>query len=119
MGLSARPCWVPVPLHPKRLAERGFNQSALLAQALARATGDRARPRLLGRVRETDKQAALERERRLSNVRSAFIVRELPRAPIVLVDDVVTTGATLGACIDVLEHAGAHVAFAMAIAHAT
>jgi ComF family protein len=101
---------VPVPLHFSRLVERGFNQSALIARELARATGLCARPRLLLRVRDTGRQAELDREARARNVEAAFRVSggPLPRAAFV-VDDVVTTGATARACATVLEAAGVNV----------
>lgn len=117
--IAAPLCWVPVPLHPKRLAERGFNQSALVARGLAGELGGRFEPRLLARLRDTTQQASLERDARRENVRAAFVVRRPARFPIALVDDVVTTGATLGACVEALERAGARVAMAVAIAHAT
>jgi ComF family protein len=101
---------VPVPLHPTRLAARGFNQSALLARSVARHLGAPFRPLALARVRDTPKQAALDRAARLENLAAAFRVREpdavLERA-VLLVDDVRTTGATLDACASVLRRAGA------------
>jgi ComF family protein len=101
---------VPVPLHPLRLAERGFNQSALLARhACARLGGDFA-PRALVRVRDTDRQASLDRAGRLRNVEDAFLARRPERVQgrrVLLVDDVATTGATLRACAQALRNAGA------------
>jgi ComF family protein len=96
---------VPVPLHERRLRERGYNQSALLAEGLAQATGIAVRP-LVERTRVTSPQAKLGREDRLANVQGAF--RLNPKlAPeegkrILLVDDVRTTSATLNACASVL-----------------
>jgi ComF family protein len=101
---------VPVPLHPLRLAERGFNQSALLAGRLARRLGAPFEPRALVRVRETQPQMALDRESRRTNVAGAFRARDAGRVHgrrIVLVDDVTTTGATLEACEQALVVAGA------------
>jgi ComF family protein len=93
---------VPIPLFSKRLVERGFNQSALLANALARALGRAHSPRLLERTRETGRQAALDRHERTANVEGVFALRG--RAPLqaMLVDDVVTTGATALSCVRVL-----------------
>jgi ComF family protein len=86
---------VSVPLHPKRLAERGYNQSALVARELARALCLPFSPWALARRRSTSQQASLDKREREKNVAGAFEVRaRLPAARILLVDDVVTTGAT-------------------------
>jgi ComF family protein len=121
LGVERRHLLVPVPLHPRRLAERGYNQSALLAAELAHCSGARHAPRLLERRRFTEQQAGQDRAHRLDNVRGAFSVRDLRRArggPIILVDDVVTTGATIGECLDALRSAGAEVALVVALARA-
>ncbi|HTQ07251.1 MAG TPA: phosphoribosyltransferase family protein [Polyangiaceae bacterium] len=111
--------YVPVPLHRARLVERGFNQSALLAQRLARELGGRAEPRLLERVRVTQQQAQLGREARAENVRGAFRVRRgVSGERVVLVDDVVTTGATARACVGALRAAGSEVLLVAALARA-
>jgi ComF family protein len=103
---------VPVPLHRRRLAARGFNQSALLARAVARELDAACEPRILFRQKDTPQQAGQDRAQRLSNLRGAFGVR-CPSAValrrVLLVDDVVTTGATMSGCIDVLRSAGADV----------
>jgi ComF family protein len=103
---------VPVPLHPRRLAQRGYNQSALLAAPVARALGARFAPGVLVRVHETTAQAGLGRDERLRNLEGAFVARldlENPaaRARVLLIDDVRTTGATLAACVSALRAAGA------------
>lgn len=110
----------PVPLHPRRLAERGFNPAALLARALAQACAARIEPELLQRVRDTPKQSQLRRAERAHNVNAAFMVtRPLPRhARIVLVDDVRTTGSTLRACRAALQARGAESVAAMVLAQA-
>ena len=101
---------VPVPLHPARLVERGFDQAALLAGPVARGLGVDNAARALVRTRATPRQASLDREARASNVADAFRCR-WPRAVhgrrVLLVDDVRTTGATLAACGQALQAAGA------------
>jgi ComF family protein len=112
---------VPVPLHPRRLAERGYNQAALLANALARRGGLRVQSTALCRLRDTPRQARLPRAERLRNVEAAFQARRpeaLTGSRVVLVDDVVTTGATALACIGSLRRAGARVSAVLAAASA-
>jgi len=111
--------FVPVPLHRNRLVERGYNQSALLAARLARELGGSALPRALERVRSTDQQARLGRDARAENVRGAFRARPGRMPPrVVLVDDVVTTGATARACLKALKDAGSEVILVAALARA-
>jgi ComF family protein len=101
---------VPVPLHPSRLAERGFNQSALIGGRIARRLGASFGPLALARTRETRRQATLDRADRAANVAGAFVVRNrrlVVERAILLVDDVETTGLTLAACARVLLEAGA------------
>ncbi len=114
-------CAIPVPLHPLRLAERGYNVPALLLAPLARALGIPLLTRPLQRVRATAQQATLARAARRENVASAFAVRrgrerQLAGARILLFDDVYTTGATLGACAEALHQAGAAVVVTRALA---
>ncbi len=101
---------VPVPLHPSRLADRGFNQSALLATRIARHLRRPVLPLALRRTRETRSQAALARDERIANCAGAFRARRpasLHGRSILLIDDVQTTGATLAACSRALFDAGA------------
>jgi len=119
LGIGRDASFVPVPLHAARLAERGFNQAALLADALATATGGRFAPRALRRSKRTDQQARLGRRERSENVHDAFVARRghVPQRA-VLVDDVVTTGATALACLKTLQEAGAEVLAVVALARA-
>ncbi len=119
LALAPGDVFAPVPLHRARLAERGYDQAALLAGALARRTGLRYMPRLLERRRETSQQASLDRQARLENVSDAFRVRQAcGSGRVVLVDDVVTTGSTVLACFGALAGAGIPVRAIVAIARA-
>ena len=97
---------VPVPLYPRRLRERGFNPAALLARSLSRAWGVPWNPVALRRLRDTPSQTRLDRGARQANVRDAFRARGRQPAHVCLLDDVVTTGATLEAAARALHAAG-------------
>ena len=119
LGVGANDVWVPVPLHRARLIERGFNQAALLARSLSSRTGSAFAPRLLERRRETEQQARLGRAARSDNALGAFALRGPFRGGrVVLVDDVVTTGATARACLLALEEGGIEVLAVVALAQA-
>jgi ComF family protein len=100
---------VPVPLHPRRLRERGFNQSALLARELVRGRAPRLAARALQRLRATPPQVTLDAGARALNVRGAFRAdpRQVAERTVLLVDDILTTGATASACSEALLEAGA------------
>lgn len=112
---------VPVPLSRERRRERGFNQSELMARRLARLAGLRCYPAALIRRRETWSQAGLSREERERNVRGAFHVPDPHRINgrrILLLDDVLTTGATVAACAAALKKAGAATVSVITVARA-
>lgn len=107
--LPACDALVPVPLHPARLRQRGFNQSELLAEGAAPVLGV-ALCEPLVRQRRTAAQVGLDAEGRRANVNSAFIIDDPTKVKgraLVLIDDVITTGSTLAACAEVLYDAGA------------
>jgi ComF family protein len=107
-GVSRPDALIPLPLHRRRLRARGFDQTLELARPLARALALPLRDDLLTRVRETAPQSRLDAAARRRNLRGAFTVRPgiaLP-AHVALIDDVMTTGATLHAAADALRRAG-------------
>lgn len=107
---------IPVPLHPTRLAARGYNQALELGRPLARALGLPLAPALCRRVRDTAAQSNLDPDRRRRNVRGAFAVNGPVPARVAILDDVITTGATLTELARVLRRAGAHHVEAWALA---
>jgi ComF family protein len=117
LAISGPATLVPVPLHLTRLGQRGYNQALLLADALGRGTGLPVRE-LIVRTRETTKQHRLDRAARLRNLQDAFA--PAPRRPhggtVVLVDDILTTSATLEACAGVLRRQGIDEVYGFAVA---
>ena len=110
---------VPVPLHRGRLAERGYNQAALLARVLSRSVGVPVDERILVRERATAHQVGLGRSERQVNVAGAFACRRgLSGQCVAVLDDVCTTGSTLEACAEALRTAGASSVWAFTLARA-
>ncbi len=110
---------MPVPLYPKRERERGFNQAGLLAEELSRGMGLPVLTRGMRRVRATATQTRLTAAQRVHNVRGVFAVSAPDRvrgARVVLVDDVMTTGATVNECARVLKAAGAAAVMVVTVA---
>jgi ComF family protein len=112
--VEERAALIPVPLAASRQRERGYNQSALIAAGLAEAWGIPVWEDCLARTRATRTQTELTPGERLSNVAGAFRVCENARERlrgehVILVDDVVTTGATLSACASALFQAGSRI----------
>ncbi|MNQ98791.1 DNA utilization protein GntX [compost metagenome] len=121
-ALASADCIVPVPLSTERLRERGFNQAALLASALARLPrAPDCASQLLMRTRHTPAQSGLQRAQRLRNLQAAFAVpvrwaARIAGQRVVLIDDIMTTGATLDAAAQALRVAGATHICAMVVA---
>lgn len=110
---------VPVPLHKKRLKERGFNQSLLLAKEISKKRKIPIDYLNLKRIRWTEPQINLKGEERLKNVRGSFAVenaRVFKNKNILLIDDVYTTGATVKECSKVLKKTGAKGVFVLTLA---
>jgi len=111
LALARGATLVPVPLHPRKERERGYNQSALLAAELARVAGGGARVRaLLRRTVDTETQTHRDRRARQANLKNAFALARgaglNPAQHLILVDDVFTTGSTLNSCALALRRAG-------------
>ncbi len=112
---------IAVPLHPRRLQERGYNQAALIAEGLADRISLPVLADALARSRMTEPQTQLDAFQRQANVAGAFTAKSTAVAArsVMLVDDVCTTGATLQACADSLRAAGAKHVYAMTVARST
>lgn len=116
---AALNCVVPVPLHPARLRQRGYNQALELARPLARTLGLPLRHQLLRRIRKTPPQTTLTRRARLRGIRGAFAAdSDVSGLSILLVDDVITTGATVAEAGRTLLRAGAASVAVLAVARA-
>jgi ComF family protein len=111
---------LPVPLHRARLRQRGFNQALELARPLGRSLGVPVRHGLLLRARATAAQSELDAAARRRNVRGAFAVHAGAALPshVAVLDDVMTTGATLAECVRALKRAGAQRVDVWALARA-
>jgi len=111
---------VPIPLHPARERERGFNQALLLAEDLS-AAASLPLQGVLDRVRYTTTQTAYDRAERMENLHNAFRLRknaDVRGLRVLLIDDVLTTGSTLSECARVLKAAGAISVYAATAARA-
>ena len=110
---------IPVPLHPARYRERGFNQSEILAQGISQTMNLPLEKEILKRKKNTKDQTYLNAQQRAENVRGAFVITQpekIKDKKVILVDDVITTGATLNECARMLQKAGAKVIFAVTLA---
>lgn len=108
---------VPVPLHPRRLRERGFNQSEIIGRSLSGLVGVSIQE-LLERNRYTTPQAQLDEHGRHENIKGAFLTRRVVKnvSSVILVDDVITTGSTMAECASELRRSGVHHIVAVALA---
>jgi ComF family protein len=111
---------IPVPLHPRRRRQRGFNQAALLAHGLSRLVSVPCSETALSRVRDTKPQVGLSDSDRLGNVRLAFLSKpgEIENRRLLLIDDVMTTGATISSAAAALRTSGAVRISALTVARA-
>ena len=95
---------VPIPMHPKKQKKRGFNQAEIIAQSFCRLTGYQKSDRVLLRVRETEAMFNLNsRTERAKNLQGALQVGKLPTSPVLLIDDIYTTGTTVNEAVKVLQ----------------
>ena len=112
-------CIVPVPLHLRRLLKRKYNQSALLAKELAKMNGKEYLPQCLKRYRYTKSQGHMNPKQRKKNVTNAFKIKnplDVKDKTVLLIDDVMTTGATINECAKVLKRNGAKSVFVLSLA---
>ncbi|NMG07919.1 ComF family protein [Brasilonema sp. UFV-L1] len=112
---------VPIPLHPNKQKERGYNQAALIAESFCETTGLKLKQNGLARVRATEAQHSLSASKRAKNLAEAFDIgkdfRRCPEIPVLLVDDIYTTGATAMSAMQTLNQAGMKVVGLAATAH--
>lgn len=111
---------IPVPLHPSRRRSRGYNQSLLLAEQLGNMFGIQVVSEVVVRIRDTQSQTKLNQEQRQKNVAGAFQVRDPERLTgksVLVVDDVITTGATINECLKILKKGGVREVHAVAGVH--
>jgi len=105
---------IPIPLHKTRIRERGYNQSSLLCKAITQEIGIPFEESVLVRIRYTASQTKLDAKKRQQNVENAFAVlnrEKILKKTIILVDDVITTGATMNACAGELLRNGAKIVY--------
>lgn len=110
-------CVVPIPLSSQKLKQRGYNQALLLSNEFSKRTGFEVKDNLK-RVKQTKPQSDLKREERLNNIHDAFILKEKIIFPhVLLLDDILTSGATLNEAAKVLKKSGVKSVFGVTLAH--
>ena len=112
---------VPIPLHPTKLQQRGYNQAEIIAQSFCDITGYKQQPLGLERIRATEAQFGLSAQAREQNLADAFVIgksfrKHPPNSPVLLVDDIYTTGATVRCAAQTLRRQGIKVYGVIAIA---
>jgi ComF family protein len=109
---------IPLPLHISRERERGYNQAEVIAKGLSQILNIPIRTNIIKRIKYTKSQTKLSKEQREKNVRNAFVITEcnLTGKEIFILDDVITSGATINVCIDLLEKRGAKKITALSLA---
>jgi ComF family protein len=108
---------IPVPLHPVKFRDRGFNQARWIADGLGKAVQKPVRTKLMKRIKHTISQTTLDRKERLNNMKKAFrINQDVTDKNIAIVDDVLTTGSTISSMASMLKDAGAKTIVALTVA---
>jgi ComF family protein len=112
---------VPIPLHPTKLQQRGYNQAELIAQSFCEITGYKQQLFGLERVQATEAQFGLSAQEREQNLADAFAIgksfhKQLPTSPVLLLDDIYTTGSTVSSAAQTLRRQGIRVYGVVAIA---
>jgi ComF family protein len=108
---------IPVPLHPVKFRDRGFNQARWIADGLGKAVQKPVRTKLMKRIKHTISQTTLDKKERLNNMKKAFkINRNVTDKNIGIVDDVLTTGSTISSMASILKDAGAKTIVALTVA---
>lgn len=107
---------IPVPLHPKRRRERGYNQAEILAKEISRYTGIPYDANVLKRRKSTNPQKKLDNKARKRNLNGAFVLsKEIPMKNVAIIDDIFTTGSTIDEAASVLKAAGASKVYFLTI----
>jgi ComF family protein len=108
---------IPVPLHPVKFRDRGFNQARWIADGLGKAVQKPVRTKLMKRIKHTISQTTLDRKERLNNMKKAFKINQnVTDKNIGIVDDVLTTGSTISSMASILKDAGAKTIVALTVA---
>jgi ComF family protein len=108
---------IPVPLHPVKFRDRGFNQARWIADGLGKAVQKPVRSKLMKKIKHTISQTTLDRKERLNNMKKAFkINQDVTDKNIGIVDDVLTTGSTISSIASILKDAGAKTIVALTVA---